>query len=558
MASSTEPPFPRKALKELEKRLGRDLKGWEDKAPRFHCPSPGDGVEGAWFDIDAVVRVVQQLRAMPHTKGRWRGTPFEPEAWQIVWILAPVFGWKNEHGHRIVTSLWIEVARKNGKTTLSARLGLLLLAGDGELGAEVYSAAGSKEQAGFLFEPARAVAETAPALKGSLQVLASLIRAPKTGGIFRVLSKAGELAHGASPSGGLIDEIHVHKSRDLIDAIESGTGAREQPLLVYTTTANDGDDTTIYGELHGRMKKLCAGDILDPTTYAVIWAADPQADPFSEEAIADANPNYPISPTRAAIERAKVKARDTPTWLPTYKRLHLNVRATSAAEAWKGAEFWERGSTQSIAEDQAKGAKAWGGLVIASATDIGAIAWCIENPKGKGYWQRWRWFIPDESLDSLNRRTEGMAETWIAQGWIKVTEGGQVDLDTYTEQIRQDCRRFDVQKLAYDPNGSIGVISKLVEDDVVDVIPYYPSNPSSALIDWERLLHAGEIAHGGDPVAAWQVPNLRVKDAATGVTKINRRESTDNVFGLAAAEMALRLAVMEIDEGPGEMLLTYR
>lgn len=560
-ASSVDPPFPIADLPELETKLyprgDRSLEGWEAKAPRYSSPSPGEGVEGAWFDVDAVVRVVEQLRAMPHTTGRWRGTPFEPEAWQVVWILAPVFGWKDADGLRIVNELWDETARKSGKTALSARLGLVLLAGDGEYGAEVYAAAGSKEQAGFAFTPAKSVAESAPKLKSRLRVLAGVIRHPKSGSLFRVLSKAGDLAHGANVHGALIDEIHVHKDRGLIDALDSGTGAREQPLIIYTTTANDGDKQTIYGELHGRAVRLALGEITDATVYVVIWCAEATDDPFSLESIAKANPNYPMTPSRAYIEKKIRKAQDTPSWLPTYKRLYLNIPAAAAVQASPLTELWVNGGGM-VPDEKIKGKRCWGGLVCASTTDLSALCWVFRNPEGSGYWWRWRWFIPTDSLGDLDRRTNGEASSvWVPEKRLTLTEGGSIDLDAHVARITADGQLFDVQQLAYDPNGATGVVTPLMEAGGIDCVPLYATSSGSAHVDMERLFRAKEANHGGDPIAAWQVHHLRVKDAATGVVKIDRRESTDNVFGLVAAEMGLRLALMDIEKTPGKLVLTY-
>lgn len=548
--SSIDPPFPWKALRILEERLGRSLDGWEERAPAHVSPSPGEGVEGSWFDADAVVKVVQQLRAMPHTSGRWRGVAFEPESWQIVWILAPVYGWKNPAGTRIVAEVWDEIGRKNGKTTLSARLGIIMLSGDGEWGAEVYAAAGSKEQAGFMFTPAKSVAERSPILKDRLEVLTSIIRAPRTGGIFRVLSKAGDLAHGANVHCGLIDEIHVHKNRDLIDALDSGTGGREQPLIFYTTTANDGNEQSIYGELHKRALGLASGLIADPSTYVVIWCADHGDDPFAEETIRKANPNYPISPSKAYIDRKIKKAQDTPTWLPTYKRLHLNIAGAAAEAAWPGAEQWPtQGNAGMVDEAKLKGKQAWGGVVATYASDLTAIAWLFRNPEGPGIWALWRWFLPEASLDRLDERTEGHAQVWVKEQRLVLTDEDYIDLEAHREQIRRDAQVFDVREIAYDPN-PMGLMTPLVDDFGERLVPYYSTNPSSALLDWERLLGSGEFNHGGDPIAAWMVRHVRVKDAATGVVKIDRKGSTENVSGIAAAELALRRALVAQDKKP--------
>lgn len=548
--SSIEPPFPRDAIIELEECLGRSLDGWEERAPAHRSPPPGEGVEGAWFDVGAVVKVVEQLRAMPHTSGRWRGAAFEPESWQIVWIIAPVYGWKNAEGLRIVAEVWDEIGRKNGKTTLSARLGIIMLSGDGEWGAEVYAAAGSKEQAGFMFTPARSVAERSRALKGKLEVLTGIIRAPRTGGIFRVLSKAGDLAHGANVHCGLIDEIHVHKNRDLIDAIDSGTGGREQPLIFYTTTANDGNEQSIYGELHKRALGLASRTIVDPSTYVVIWCASHEDDPFAPETIRKANPNYPISPSRAYIERKIKKAQDTPTWLPTYKRLHLNIAGAAAEAAWPGAEEWQHQGNGGLVEvAKLKGKPAWGGVVATYPRDLTAIAWVFRNPEGAGYWALWRWFLPEDSLDKLDERTNGEASVWAREKRITLTDGDYIDLEAHREQVRADAKVFEVREVAYDPN-PMGLMTPLVDDFGDRLVPYYSTNPSSALMDWERLLGSGEFNHGGDAIAAWMVRHVRVKDAATGVVKIDRKGSTENVSGIAAAEIALRRALVHQDEKP--------
>lgn len=561
-ATGTEPPIPRGAIAKIEKAIGSSLQGWDDCPPKYVSPSPGEGVEGAFFDVEAVAKVIRQLRDMPHTEGRrWAGTPFEPAPWQVVWILAPVFGWKRPSDEdpqllvRIVNEVWDEIPRKNGKTSLSARLGLILLAGDGELGAQVYAAAGSKEQARFAFDPAKAVAERAPKLKGKLQVLTNVIRAPQVGGLFRVLSKASELAHGANVHGGLIDEIHVHKDRGLIDAIESGTGAREQPLILYTTTANDGDDNTIYGELHLRAVRLATGSNVDPTTYVVIWAADKTDDPFAEETIRKSNPNYPESPSRGYIARKILKARTTPSYLPTFLRLTHNIRQ---AEEGKRVDWQWMDSAGMVVETKLKGQKCWGGLVTRTAQDLTAIAWTFRSPdKPDDWWTLWRHFMPEAAFGSLLERSNGEAESWKSSKLIWFTEGNVIDLDAHLAQIRADAKTFDVQELGYDPNGAIGIISKLVEDDAFTVVPIYANTPGSALVDLEGLVRGKRYAHSMNPVMAWQVNNLVLRESAGGVTKIDPKLSTDVVPGAVAAEMALRRALLAREQPSSEMILTY-
>lgn len=538
--TSIDPPIPAEAIAELEVMLGRSLAGWEAKRPRWVSPSPAE-IPGAWFDTAEVARVVRVLRQMPHTKTRqWARKPFEPETWQLVWIIAPVFGWKNEQNRRIVRMVWDEVPRKNGKSTLSSRLALFLASADGEEGPEVYAAATSTDQARQVFNEAGIVAQRSDALQQIATVLTSVIRFPQTFGVFRVLSRVAESIHGLNVSGAVIDEIHLHKKRDLIDAIETGTGAREQPLIIHITTAGDDDETTIYAEKHNLAVKIAEGEVVNPSMWVCIWAADPKADPFDLATVAEANPNYPIAPTPEYIAEKIDMARSTPTFRPTFLRLHLNIRNGLMGEVWPGSEAWNwEGNGGIVPLDKLKGRKCWGGLVAASATDLAALCWTFENPEGKGAWSIWRYFLPEEQLGELNRRTSGNAQAWAPQ-WLTVTEGNELDIPGIVEQIRADAKLFDVRELAFDPGGAIGIVQPLLADRVAEMIAIYPSTPGTALVDWEQMLRSGQYNHGGNPITAWQIAHLGVRETGAGVWRIDRKGSPENVYGATAAELALR------------------
>lgn len=545
---STDCPIPPEYLEELEQRLGRSLAGWEEKRPRWVSPAPE--LEGAWFDVEAVVRVVNALRRMPHTKGRWARAAFEPETWQVVWLIGPVFGWKDADGFRIAREVFDEIPRKNGKSTLASRLALVLAAADGEMGAEVFAAATSTDQAKVVYNEAKVVAERSSALRRRCEPLANVIRFPRTGSVFRVLSKEGDAAHGLNVSGAVIDEIHLHKSRGLIDAIASGTGARTQPLIVYITTAGDDDETTIYAEKHNYAVKIGEGKVVDPTVWVCIWAADKEQDPFLEETWSAANPNFPISPTRAYLEKEFKKARETPTLLPTLLRLHLNIRNGIEGQAWSAAEAWELGAGM-IPAEKLERRRAYGGIVAASATDLAAIAWTFENPEGEGVWTIWRHFLPEDRLPDLDRRTNGAAGVWAKQGLLSITPGDVIDLGAIVDQVKTDCRHFDVPEIAYVADNAIGVVQPLIEADVVDeFVVIHNNTPGSALVDWEALLRSSRYNHGGNPIIAWQVSHLLVRETAGGTWRIDRKGSPENVYGLVAGEISLRrYLVNQGDEG---------
>ncbi|MFD8959061.1 terminase large subunit domain-containing protein, partial [Streptomyces anulatus] len=154
---------------------------------------------GAFFDVPSARRALDAVQSFRHTKGRWGSTRLKLDPWQVVWVIAPIFGWlahDPELGRavRVIRSAWIEVPRKNGKSTLSSGIGLVLLLADREIGAEVYAAAGSLPQAERVFDDAKRMALTSRAVRGRVEVLRGLIRVPRTGGVFRALSKIAETA----------------------------------------------------------------------------------------------------------------------------------------------------------------------------------------------------------------------------------------------------------------------------------------------------------------------------------------------------------------------------
>ena len=220
------PPIPEPELAELIGRLA-DLRipvvvddSWRDCPPLIRTPMPD--VEGAWFDVDAVVDVVAALTSLRHIKGALARTPFVPDPWQVVWILGPVFGWRysltdsrdDRAGARIIRRVWIEVPRKNGKSSLCSAFALVLLAADGEQGAEVYAAATTRDQARQVYDPAKQMAAASPALAPLCKVHVGQLAFKPTNSFFRALSHVADAAHGLNVHGAIIDEVHVHRSRD--------------------------------------------------------------------------------------------------------------------------------------------------------------------------------------------------------------------------------------------------------------------------------------------------------------------------------------------------------
>lgn len=200
--------------------------------PFIKTPEP-DWVKGAAFDPERVDRVIKAFGLLRHTQGRLAGKPLTPDPWQVAYILAPIFGWvkQDEYGDwvRIIRNFYLDIPRKNGKSTLAGGLAIYLTAADGEPAAQVLAAATRKDQARYVFDPIKALCDRAPALRGHVKPYQSKILHPASGSYFQVVASEGDALHGANVHGAVIDELHLHKTKDLVEAIETGTGSAANP-----------------------------------------------------------------------------------------------------------------------------------------------------------------------------------------------------------------------------------------------------------------------------------------------------------------------------------------
>lgn len=505
---------------------------------------------GAYFDIDAAARAIKAIESFKHTRGRWGGNYLRLAPWQKVWVIAPIFGYlyfDPDLGQpvRVARASWVEVPRKNGKSTLSSGIALTMLLADREIGAEVYAAAGSLEQAKRVFDDAKRMAQTSRAVRGRAEVLTGVIRVPRTGGVFRALSRIAETAHGLSPSAAVVDEVHVHKNRDLIDAIVTGTGARTQPLVCYITTADDGSEGSIYDELHSYTVKVAEGVVQDPAHYGVIWAATASDDPFDPETWARANPGLGVSPSLAYMRREAEKAKALPSYLPTFKRLSLNLRER-ASTRWLDMPLWDSRAGM-VDEAKLKGRRAWGGIDLSAVSDLSAWVLAVESPDpGVEVELVSRFWLPEERLVEVERQVRAPLARWAREGWLTLTEGDAIDYDAIERQVLADCKAFDVQRVAYDRMFAGQLVQNVDRETrrgvVLDPTAQTFLGLGSGCKELDRLLRSDGLRHGGHPVLRWHASCVEViADGNDNIrpTKPNRLKSSSRIDGIPAAVMAL-------------------
>ncbi|MGW5920826.1 terminase large subunit [Nocardia fluminea] len=527
-----------------------------DCPPRWKTPEPRE-LPGARFDPDRVDRVLNTFRNLRHTKGRLAGRPLIPDPWQVAYVLAPAFGWVHLDEDlgiyvRVARTIYVELPRKNGKSTLAGGIGIYLTCADGEEGAQVIAAATRLEQAAFVFAPIKQLAERSPALAKHVKPYKAKIVHGRTGSYFQPVASAGDAQHGADLHGGIVDELHLHKTNDLVEAIETGTGSRSQPLILFITTADASRKETPYDRKRTLVEQLARGALTDFSVYGVIWAADPEADPYAEETQRAANPGFGISPTRAYLRSAATRAAQSPADHASYLRLHLGIR-TKQETRYLDIAAWDRNASI-VDETRLAGRLCFGGLDLASTSDLTALAWLFPDKDG-GFDALWRLWVPEGALPDLDRRTAKAASLWAKRGLLTVTPGDVADYGYIRRTIGEDGAKFNVQEIAYDRWNSSQLVNDLMADGapMVNMGQGYASMTSPTK-ELQRLILLGTeetpvIRHGGNPAVRWTIDNFAVAMDPAGNVKPDKRNAADKIDPAVALIMALGRA-LEADPKP--------
>jgi phage terminase large subunit-like protein len=525
-------------------------------APLLRTPLPKG--RGVWFDEEAVERVLRFFLLLRQLVGRWAGRRFILLDWQVRYLVAPAFGIKGPDGLRIIRTVWFEIPRKNGKSTLCSGLALYLTCADREPAAQVFAAAKDRNQARLVFAPSRQMALGSPELVKALGkgILKTYIEHPRTHSIFRPISSDFGAQQGLNVHGAVIDEVHVHRTSDVIDALETGTGSREQPLILFITTADDGADGSIYATKRTYLEALVAGHFRDDSWYGCVFGADEQADgfdPFSEATLAAANPGAGVTVLWPYLLKKAEQARNSPTELNRYLRLHLNVR-TRQTVRWIDLAAWDMAAGVDPAEEMA-GLPAWGGLDLSATTDFTAAAIVARDESTRGrFLARTLFWLPEERADYIATQTGMPIRRWAAAGWVNLTEGNVVDYEQVRADFAAEVKRLGVvlTEVAYDPWNATETVLKM-QDDGYAMVPVRQGYASlnAPCKAFERAIYGSTpelslFQHGGNPVLRWMADCVEVRQDEAGnlkPSKPDRRKSAKRIDGIAACVNALSRAI---------------
>lgn len=499
------------------------------------------------FDESKAARPCEFIELLPHIKGKWARERqlLVLGAWQC-FIVTTVFGWVHrDTGLRRFREVYIEVPRKNGKSALSSAIALYMLSADGEHGAEVYSAATTRDQARIVFDDAKAMAERTPDMRTYLGVaiLTHSITVAHTSSKFSPLAAEASTQDGLNVHCAVIDELHAHKKRDLYDVIDTARGAREQSLLWLITTAGS-DRSGICYERRTHITKILDRVIDDPTMFGVIYTIDDNDDPQDPSTWAKANPNWMVSVLPDDMYAAARKASAMPSALNNFLTKRLNVWVNGESP-WMDMRAWERCADPTLSLSDFAGEKCYAGLDLAQKKDFAALCLVFERA---GIWYVFiRLYLNELAVqESGNAHLSG----WARSGYVQVTDGDITDFDVLADDMRSYCRQFDMQEIAFDPALSMYFAGKLIDEGLPLVeIAQRAMFFTPPLIQVENLVLEKKLKFDGNPVMTWMVSNLVVKVSKFNELRSPTKERPENkIDGVMAMLMALGRAMANTKE----------
>lgn len=557
--------------------------GWVRLACERHERDLKEGAaRGLRFDHDAARMAIAFFGVLRHWKGEWAGQVVHLEPWQQ-FVTASLFGWKRADGSRRFRTAYVEVARKNGKTTWAAGVGLYLAFIDGEPGARVYTAATKRDQARIAHEDATRMVKASPQLRKTVRPFKDNLHELRSGSKFEPLGKDADSTHGLNVHGTIADELHAWKDGELWDVLETATGSRRQPLMVAITTAGF-DRQSLCHQQHVYTEQILNGAIEDDSWFGIIFtldAEDVKTDPdtnlapwqMDERLWVKANPNLGVSKKIDTMRQDARRAEQMPARLNAFLRLNLNIW-TQAETRWVNRAFWDQCAALDVDEERLIGRRCYIGLDLSSNTDVTAEVLVFpperyrpeddEEAEEDGvFYVLCRFFIPEDNMHERVRKDRVMYDVWVDRGYMEATPGNVIDYDFVLAQVEQDMALFDVRELAFDRWGSQQVVSDLQKigftvDEKVHKTSGAPllvqfgqgfASMSGPMKELEKLILGVRLATGGNPVLTWMADNLVVREDPAGNVKPDKEKSIEKIDGMVAMVMALDRAIRHGGKG---------
>lgn len=560
----------------------------------FSLPADRYIPDGAWFDQAVGQDVCDFVEMLPLSDG---SGPFCLQQWQWETVVE-FYGTQtwDDSGRKIrqYQYLYLEVPKKNGKSELSAALGLYHLMADGEMRPEVYCVAADKENAGIVFSAAVYMIEHTPALarmkaKGLIKIVESqrIIRFKPNSGVMKVLSSEAYSKHGYKPSCVIFDELHAQPNRDLWEVMTFGAGdARKQPVwLVLTTAGDDPDRKSIGWEVHtdalnilrargkapvpldenGEPVHYDDNPLWLPVIYGLSILTGDDEDKLKDLDIYDenvwrlCNPSIGVTVPLRNIRNEAREAKKSPAKEKLFRWLRLNQWISVKAVGWLPLTLYDKTQWGPSAKaereawlEQLRGKRCFGGLDLSTTTDLTAFVLLFPPQRGLDTWvalfQAWR---PEDGVDEASNRDHVPYRDWARAGFIELCEGDMIDFNQVEEAVLDAKAKYQLETVGVDPYLSRTLTQRLIEKglDVIE-IPQTMLSMSPAMKELERLIRAHLMLHVHNTCARWNFGNVRCAVDGNENIKPMKNKSTGRIDIAVAWIIVMAVALFKANQKP--------
>lgn len=530
---------------------------------------------GLWFDEESAEHVRDFFpKFLKHSKGKFKGKPYQLEDWQYRDSVGPLFGWKRLPGKmtakdaekiprkdrreagilRRFNTSYKEIARKNGKSTEASGMANYLLVADGEGAPEVYWAATTLEQTLKLFrEPKRMILQS-PALSRLCDVREESILCRRNFGSMMPLASDPTKLDGLNSSGVFVDELHAHASVDLYDVLRTSVGSRDQPMVSAITTAGVNRLGPCWRE-RSYVCRLLEGRHHDDSYFGTIYTIDEDDDWRDEACWMKANPGLGTIRNERDLRDLFNKAMGSPASQASFRRYYLNEWLQAEARAIDRA-FWTRSrgplNWQELAEAMA-GRECVGGLDMATRYDIAALALSFRRAEESEplvvvphFW------MPEATVEERGKSENVPYQQWVDEGAIHAIPGEVIDHEVMLGDIVRYVRpHYEISNIQYDPWNAAWLVNELERYRFVCTAckPCF-TNLNEATKHLLAMIRVGRVQHGGHPVMDWMAENLVIHSDRAGNMMPDRKRSREKIDGFVGWVMAIRGLITEKPEEP--------
>ena len=465
-----------------------------------------------------------------HYEGEHAGQLVKLELWEKAFIQT-LFGWVDKKTRlRRFREFFLLVARKNGKSFLSACIMVYMLVADGEAGAQCVSIATKYDQAAIVYKTARKIIEQDADLSALVVPIIGGMEFKLTNSTMKALASKSKTLDGLNLHYCSCDELHAQEDRNLYDVTKQGMKARKQPIFGTITTAGFAREG-IYDDLYEYARSVAMGTVADAHLLPVLYTLDDRAEWTDPDAWAKANPGLGTIKSRQQLADDVERAKHDPSCLPSLLVKDFNIQENSAA-SWLP---WAVLKNETVAEaDYLNHTYAIGGCDLSATTDLTCATLLIRRPEDPQFYVLQQYFLPKARVEQVEHqgRKEAPYRLWAQQGWLTLCDGATVDYNDVTEWFVSMVQERDIRPLwvCYDAALSGYWVPQMTDMGFeMERIRQGPVTWTYPMKRMKGLFEDHRIVYQNNPILRWCLSNTAAKSSnQRGIDSIQPEKITAN------------------------------